>query len=138
MAARLVGLALAVALAAAAPAATGPDLLRNGDAEDGPGATDSTTVEPVPGWTTTGKFNVVQYGTPGFPDSPSGGASNFFAGGPGSAESTATQVVDVSGQAAAIDDNTVTATLSALLGGFADQDDQATVEAHFLGAGQTE
>jgi hypothetical protein len=47
----------------------------------------------------------------------------------------ATQVVDLSGAAAEIDAGKVTATLSALLGGFATQTDNATVSATFLGAG---
>ena len=64
-----------------------------------------------------------------------GGGVNFFAGGPGGALSAATQVVDLSGAAAEIDAGQVTATLSALLGGFATQTDRATVTATFLSAG---
>jgi hypothetical protein len=139
MAARVVlGLVLAAVLAAPAHAAFGPNLLTNGDAEDGPGATDSTTKVPVPGWTTAGDFTVMQYGTYGFADSPDDGASNMFVGGPNASDSSATQVIDVSGNAEPIDDGAFTARLSALLGGFASQDDQGVVQAHFLGAGQTE
>ena len=139
MALRVVlGLVLAAMFASPAQAAFGPNLLTNGDAEAGPGATDSTTKVPVPGWTTTGDFTVMQYGTPGFADSPDGGASNMFVGGPSASDSTATQVVDVSGNAEPIDDNARRVTLMALLGGFAGQEDQGLVEAHFRGGGHTE
>ena len=105
------------------------NLLVNPGAEAGPGAPDSSQQLPLPGWTVESTFTAVQYGAPAFltaADSAAlGGGVNFFAGGPGGALSAATQVVDLSGAAAEIDAGQVTATLSALLGGFATQTDNA-------------
>jgi hypothetical protein len=138
---RLVAGLAAAALVVAAPAAAvvpAGNLLANPGAEAGAGAADSTTQLPLPGWTVASTFTAVQYGTSGFlttADSAAlGGGVNFFAGGPGGSTSAATQVVDVSGAAPEIDAGKVTATLSALLGGFATQTDSATVTATFLDA----
>ncbi len=137
----VVGLA-AVALFAAAPAGAvvpSGNLLVNPGAEAGPGAADSGTQLPLPGWTVESTFTAVQYGTPAFLTAADGaalgGGVNFFAGGPGGAASAATQVVDVSGAAAEIDAGKVGATLSALLGGYSSQTDHAAVTATFLNAG---
>jgi hypothetical protein len=131
----------ALALLAAAPAgATVPsgNLVVNPGAEAGAGAADAATQVPVPGWSVESTFTAVRYGAPDFPtaaDSAAlGGGANFFAGGPGSAASAATQAIDVSGAAAEIDGGKLTATLSALLGGYATQTDRATVTATFLTA----
>ncbi|MGZ8632655.1 MAG: hypothetical protein ACXWZZ_02215 [Solirubrobacteraceae bacterium] len=139
---RLVAGLAAAALLAAAPAGAvvpGGNLLVNPGAEAGPGAPDSSQQLPLPGWTVESTFTAVQYGTSGFPtiaDSTAlGGGVNFFAGGPGGALSAATQVVNLSGAAAEIDAGQVTAMLSALLGGYATQTDNATVSATFLNAG---
>ena len=136
-----VGLA-AVALFAAAPAGAvvpSGNVLVNPGAEAGPGAADSGTQLPLPGWTVESTFTAVQYGTPAFLTAADGaavgGGVNFFAGGPGGATSAATQVVDVSGAAAEIDAGKVGATLSALLGGYSSQTDHAAVTATFLNAG---
>ena len=137
----VVGLA-AVALFAAAPAGAvvpSGNLLVNPGAEAGPGAADSGTQLPLPGWTVESTFTAVQYGTPAFLTAADGaalgGGVNFFAGGPGGAASAATQVVDVSGAAAEIDAGKVGTTLSALLGGYSSQTDHAAVTATFLNAG---
>jgi hypothetical protein len=135
----LAGLA-ALALLAAAPAdATIPsgNLVVNPGAEAGPGAPDDATQLPLPGWTVESTFTAVQYGaTGGFPTASDsgglGGGANFFAGGPGGAVGAATQVIDVSGAAPEIDGGKVSATLTALLGGFGTQEDSATVIATFL------
>jgi hypothetical protein len=135
----LVGLAAALFAAAPAGAAvpTG-NLLVNPGAEAAPGAADSVTQLPLPGWTVESTFTAVQYGTSGFPTlddaTTFGGGINLFAGG-NSAASAATQVVDVSGAAAEIDAGTLKVTLAALLGGFSSQTDRATVTATFLDAG---
>ena len=133
----LAGLAVVAALAALAAAPAGRGGCRAATwwstpgAEAGPGAPDSSQQLPLPGWTVESTFTAVQYGAPAFltaADSAAlGGGVNFFAGGPGGALSAATQVVDLSGAAAEIDAGEVTATLSALLGGFATQTDHATV-----------
>ena len=103
----------------------------------GPGAPDSSARPAIPSWQTTSTFTAVQYGAPSFPTTAQsariGGGVNFFAGGPGGALSTASQTVDVSSQASAIDAGRVGATLSGLLGGFASQGDSATVAATFQG-----
>ncbi|HEX5899502.1 MAG TPA: hypothetical protein VFY32_08890 [Solirubrobacteraceae bacterium] len=139
---RLVAGLAAAALLAAAPAGAvvpGGNLLVNPGAEAGAGAPDAAQQLPLPGWTVESTFTAVQYGAPGFltaADSTAlGGGVNFFAGGPGGALSAATQVIDMSGAATEIDAGKVTATLSALLGGYATQTDNATVSATFLNAG---
>ncbi len=136
--------ALLLALVAARPAAAqfGTNLLVNGGAEAGAGS-DGYAVLPVPGWTTTGSFTVVQYATGnGFPGAASPGSAgrgaNFFAGGPDRADASATQRLDLAGlggllpQVAA---GGVRYTLAGFLGGFDVQDDAATLTARFLGAG---
>ena len=123
------------------------NLIVNGGAEAGTGSADSVTTAPVPipGWTTTANFTEHTYdpaGSANFPDAGAsaaiGGGSQFFAGGPangaGNSVETATQTVDASTAAAQIDAGGVVATLSADLGGFASQEDQAAVAAAFLGA----
>ncbi len=114
------------------------NLVQNPGAEAGAGATDSDTVAPLPGWTVEASFTAVQYGAPAFPTVEDGtrlgGGRNFFAGGPSSAVSSASQVIDVSRAAPEIDGGRVTASLSALIGGYSAQDDAATVSATPLDA----
>jgi len=136
-----VALALAFLMLTATAGAQVPsgNLLSNGDAEAVPGSVDGTTLVPPPGWTTDGAFTEVAYGAPEFlttDDSASwdGGAS-FFAGGPDNAASSARQDVSVVGSAAQVDAGGLSATLSALLGGYQTQTDSATVTATFLNAG---
>ena len=145
-----VGAVAAVLAAAATAHAAVPagNLLQNGDAESGAGATDDSTTAPVPvpGWTTTAHYSEHAY-VPGgsFPDSSVsasiGGGSQFFTGGPSgggdNVNESATQDVDVSGAAAEIDAGGVSAALAAAIGGYATQEDNAMVTATFLGtAGQ--
>ncbi len=59
-------------------------------------------VVPVPGWTTTGTFTVVQYGASGFPPPRADGGANFFAGGPAS-PSSAQQSIDLRSARKAVD-----------------------------------
>jgi hypothetical protein len=134
-------LVFAVLLAPATARAQLPsgNLLANGNAEALTGSSDGVTVVPPPAWSTNGPFTEVAYGTPEFlttDDSASwNGGASFFAGGPDNAASSATQVVNVAGQSALIDGGGVSATLSALLGGYLTQTDSATVTATFLDAG---
>ena len=139
---RLVAGVAAIALLAAAPAnAAVPsgNLVVNPGAEAGAGRPGRLAAAPLPGWTVESTFTAVQYGAPGFltaADSTAlGGGVNFFAGGPGGALGAATQVVDLAGAATEIDAGQVTATLSALLGGYATQTDYAALSATFLNAG---
>ena len=115
----------------------GGNLIQNPGADAGTGAK-GNDVAPIPGWTTTGSFSAVSYGTDwaGAPPAarPPDAGANFFAGGPGSATSTAGQTVDVSPSAATIDAGRASATLGGYLGGWADQSDSATVQASFQSA----
>ena len=129
------------ALAAAFPLAShadpfGSNLIVNGDAESGVGSASGNDVLAVPGFVTTGNFTAVQYGAPQFPTLANAGPENrglnFFAGGPSIALSTAMQSIDVSTGAAAIDAGGSTFDLSAFLGGFDTQDDNAVLSISFL------
>ena len=138
---------LGVCGGAARAAVPSGNLIVNGGAESGTGSSDSATTAPVPipGWTSTTNFTEHTYdpaGSTEFPDvnasASIGGGNQFFAGGPangaGNTVETATQAVNVSTAAAEIDAGGVTATLSADLGGFATQGDNAAATATFLGS----
>jgi hypothetical protein len=135
--------ALAAALLLAAPARAdlpSGNLVVNPGAEAAPGAPDSSAQAPPPGWTLSGPLTAVAYGAPAFPTTEDaarlGGGASFFAGGPDGDVNTASQVIDVSAGAGEIQKG-VTGTLSALLGGYAGQDDNATVSAEPLDAAGT-
>jgi len=135
-------LALLAALAAAAPAGAvipAGNLIDNPGAELGARASNDTEVSPPDSpWTTRSNFTQVAYGSTGFPSlqvsAAFGGGEAFFAGGPANASSRAVQRIDVTGAAPEIDAGELTATLGAHLGGVADQDDAARVEARFVNA----
>jgi hypothetical protein len=134
--------ALAAALLLAAPASAelpAGNLVVNPGAEAGPGAANSSDQPALPGWNVTSTFTAVAYGAPDFLTTDDaaklGGGANFFAGGPGGEVSSAAQTIDVSGARAEIEGSkSVSATLSALIGGYASQDDSATVSAQPLDA----
>ncbi|RFP21532.1 hypothetical protein D0T25_09725 [Duganella sp. BJB488] len=123
--------AVALALAPAAHATGfGSNLIANGNAETG-----NTT-----GWNTTSAFTVVQYGASGgfpFPadPGPSDRGTYFFAGGDSNAKSTATQTIDLSSLSAAINTGASRYDLSAWLGGYSSQNDNAKLTATFFGSG---
>lgn len=121
-------------------AAYGVNLLVNGNAESGLASITGAPVA-VPGWTVSSAFTVVPYGAPGgFPTAahgPPDGMSQFFAGG-NAATSTATQDIDVSANAADIDAGNVVCDFSGYLGGFADQEDNATLTVIFNAANMTQ
>ena len=127
-------------LPGAASTAAPRNLLKNGNAELGAAvADDSSVVKEIPGWTRTGNFTVVKYGSPGgFPDAAVStkiaGGKNFFAGGPSNPTSGATQTVNVAGRARSTDAGKVGATLAGYLGGYSSQRDSLTVTATFLDA----
>lgn len=138
------GAALSFAVVQANPtqaAIFGTNLIVNGDAEAGSGATNSSSVVPVPGWTTTGRFTAVQYGTPLFPSTSSPGPSNrgknFFAGGPNNSSSSASQLIDISAGSAIIDGVGAMFDLSGFFGGWLFQNDNAVLKASFLNASNT-
>ncbi len=126
------------AVVATAHPAAGPNLIKNGGADAGPGVMNASTVSAsMPGWTRTPNFTAVRYAAGGgFPDAaisgPIGGKANFFAGGPNAATSSATQVVSVTRFKAPIDAGQRVATLSAYLGGYAGHRDSMSVTATFL------
>ena len=112
------------------------NLIVNGGAEAGAASASSYGVVPIPGWTVTNKLTVLRYGMPGgFPSTSDPGPSergrNFFVGGPDSALSIGTQVVDVAALSAAIDDSGIAFKLSGYLGGTSAQHDHAKVQLFF-------
>ena len=124
-----------------APPPTTGNLLANPGAEQGTAAHDDTASPALPRWRRTGGFTSVRYGTVvgpfAFPSlevaAALGAGDAFFAAGPSGAAS-AKQVVDVSGWAPEIDGRSgVSVRLSALLGGFRESPDRATVSAAFQG-----
>ena len=99
------GLGLLV-LATAPQAAFGTvNLAQNAGAEAGQSGGGS--IAAIPSWNTTSLFSVNNYGNGDGPTVAVGqqaaGGSNYFWGGPNNALSTATQTIDVSGYASAID-----------------------------------
>ncbi len=119
----------------------GSNLIVNGDAEIGTGAP-SGAVVPVFGFTTTGNFTLVAYNEPGgFPVTGDPGVStggvNLFTGGPSNAFSSAFQLIDLAPGGALIDAGTSTFALSAFLGGFFDQADDARLLLEFLDGANT-
>ena len=122
---------LAVAVSAKAVLPEG-NVVANPGAEDGPGSSDSTTINPPPGWVTTGTLTAIQYGTGGYPgtdvSNAIGGGANFFSGGT-SAVSTGEQLIDLSAAAPEIDAGDAQLNLSAQIGGYLNQEDAMQVTA---------
>jgi hypothetical protein len=114
------------------------ELIRNGGAEVGAAVSNSGSTATPAGWITTGNFTAVRYGAPGgFPDAAASsaisGGRQFFAGGPTATIATASQVANIPSafRKAGLK---VTARLSAALGGYSSQADDASVTATFLGS----
>ena len=114
----------------------GVNLLVNGNAESGSSSASGDPVS-VPGWTTSSAFTVIPYnaaggyptsGDPGPPDR----ANQFFAGGNNAATSTATQEIDLSANAADINQGNVIFDLSGYFGGFSSDNDNARLSATFF------
>jgi Ca2+-binding RTX toxin-like protein len=107
--------------------------VQNPGAEADTGASDSAGTVAPSQWSSAGSFTAVQYGATGFPSTAVstsiGGGANFFAGGPGAATSTGEQTIDVTGAAAEINAGQVSVRLSAHLGGFFTDDDEAKITA---------
>ena len=118
------------------------NVLANPGAETGTAAGDDTSSPAPPGWTRTGAFTEVMYGTvAGLVPFPTrrvsevlSGGDAFFAAGPGKG-GTATQVVDVGDAAPEIDLGLGRVTLSAALGGYRASGDGAIAEATFRSPG---
>jgi hypothetical protein len=111
------------------------NLIVNGGAEAGTGSVSGNDVLPVPGWTTTNGFTVTQYGSasevPIDVPGPANRGTNFFAGGPNTALSSAYQVIDLSSAAVQVDSGAVLAELTGYLGGWESQEDNAFLQAEF-------
>lgn len=126
---------LLLALPAAASAQlTGENLLVNPGAETGMGATNTTDVFPPAGWEPEfgAAHTAVRYGSGDFPGPIERAGANFFAGGPADGQPQhAEQDVDVTFAASEIAAGAARATLSALLGGRADDAAAARVTATF-------
>jgi hypothetical protein len=120
---------LAGAPAASAAASFGTNLIVNGDAE----------TNTVSDFASSAGFQTLGYafggGFPvaGDPGVSEGGSYFFYAG--ETAVTTASQSIDVSALASAIDAGTSGYKLSALLGGYLSQDDDASLSLTFLSAG---
>jgi hypothetical protein len=123
------------------------NLIVNPSAEDGPASSTGDLVGSIPGWTSTSTFTVVPYDTPagttGFPKTTDPGPPDrglqFFAGGSNvpapvyaTVTSTATQEIDVAANATEINNESVGYALSAYLGGYATQPDNARVRLNFF------
>lgn len=119
------------------------NLIQNPGAEDGPGDA-SYNVPPVaiPGWVTTNNFTAVQYAAGGQFDlnasspGPTDRGANFFAGGRGFEESTATQVISFTENLNLIDEGGLQFQFSAWLGGYDWQNDRMQVSATFRNAAE--
>ncbi len=131
--------ALLLGTATASAQDAGSNLVTNPGAEAVTGSDANYADIPVTGWSPeTGAFTAVKYGSGEFPSiavaNAVGGGKNFFTGG-AAAVSSGQQRIDLQAYAATIATGTAPYTLSAYLGGFADQQDHAQVDAQFLGAG---
>ena len=131
IAAATFGLTPAVAEAGSAPVAglchaCGRNLIANPGADAGKGA-DADVIVKVPDWKQTGAFTAAQYAwgvdlsatTPG----PTKRGKNYFYGGPSALLSTGTQMIKVG--TGGISTGRVSYVLSAWLGGYSDQPDNA-------------
>lgn len=121
-------------------AALDENLIFNGDAEYERGYEGYTSVPDawIPGWFDSGYLTVVQYDSPdGYPTSSDSGpddrGANFFAGGWTDSDTEAKWEIDLSPLASVIDSG-ASWTLSGWLGGYATQEDRASVTVRFFDA----
>ena len=116
----------------------GRNLVVNGDAEASAGSPSGAQVG-VPVWATEGQFTVVPYNAPGgFPavptdTVPSNHGVNFFAGG-NAALSLGQQFISLAAISPTVDAGGVHFLLSASLGGFGSQEDNALISLSFVDA----
>jgi hypothetical protein len=138
------GHVVGLSAAGPAPATLGQNLIFNGDAEYNRGFDSNGTQQYAAGWDDPGPggITLVRYGAPGgFPAPSTAGpvdrGANFFSGGL-NATSTMTQRIDVGNLADLIAQGQIDFDLSAWLGGYLNQSDNAKVVAHFLDATSAE
>ncbi len=115
----VIGFLSAVGTAPAQQNVLGTNLIVNGNAEAGPAGTNFTTLaSSIPGWTATGKPNVLPYGLNGAiqtnSPAPVDRMFQYFVAGP--AASTLQQKIDVSAAASTIAAGTIEYSISAFLG----------------------
>ncbi|MBV8365781.1 MAG: hypothetical protein JO194_04705 [Candidatus Eremiobacteraeota bacterium] len=112
------------------------NLIVNGGAEAGSALPQK--VASIPGWSTTGHFTAVTYGYDDYPSATSPGPTDrgkhFFSGGTNDPISTASQTIDVSSLRDSIDRGGIQYVFFAWIGGWAGQQDYATVAATFYDA----
>lgn len=134
--------ATVIPTAIASKGLVGPNLIVNGGAEAGPGSSDDSQLVAIPGWTRQGNLNVMNYQSsndsymlttaPG----PSDRGKNYFYGGPEtSTDNTTTsisQAIDISAAGPLIATNQIKFTLSAYLGGYSSQNDNAKLTVQFF------
>ena len=110
------------------------NLIVNGNAEATVGSVDGTPV-PTPGWASAGEATAAQYGVNSWPaltdPGPTDRGLNLLSGGPSEDISSLTQTANVSQYASSIDTGHVTYALSGWLGGYEDQEDNATLAVTF-------
>ena len=113
------------------------NLIVNGNAEAAVGSVDGSPV-PTPGWASAGEATAAQYGVDGWPaptdPGPADRGLNLLSGGPTEDTSSLTQTAEVSQYASSIDTGHVTYALSGWLGGYQDQEDNATLTVTFQNA----
>jgi Subtilase family len=120
------------------------NLILNPGAEEGPGNDSGGTVTEINNWVvpnavlampTVSYYNSIN-GLPSIDDpGPNTRGNKFFAGGPGTTPSGIRQTIEVNADwSSAIDNGSVKFNLSAFLGGFRGQTDDATLAVTFLGS----
>jgi uncharacterized protein (TIGR03437 family) len=131
----IAALAAAVTPIVCAQTIFGNNVIVNAGAESGAGGDGTAQVPSVPGWSNTGGCDVYAYATAssnvdGISPTdivPWGAGNNYFAGGIQPASCTFTQSIDLSSGVTAIDGGNVTFALSAYLGGYGGDSDNATL-----------
>ncbi len=132
-------LSLVLKLPGTADSLFGSNLIVNGNAEAQAvpsTVTISDTTVSVPGWCTESLFTIEPYGDPNGDLSPTSpgpadAGNYYFYGGPSNGLSSAYQDIDVSSAASLIDSAAVQYSLSAWLGGYSSQNDNATLQVQF-------
>jgi hypothetical protein len=139
----VMGAALGFSTSAAAAAVPTGNLLQDPGAELDGGSTDSACGANATlngAWSGQAGFTAVRYGTGNYPDqtvsSAIGGGQNFFTGGC-AADTTASQLIDVSAYTGDFAAGQIQAALSADLGGYLAQEDAADVYATFESCGDS-
>jgi hypothetical protein len=116
------------------------NLIVNPGADLSAGAPNFSATAVPAGWVTTSNFSAVQYAAGGASDLNTadsvaiGGGVNYFAGGPNTALSTASQNIAFDDLAASVDAGILSFVFSGYLGGFDTQGDNMSVRATFLNA----